>query len=131
MPQNSLAFDFDGVYTFYTTSQPTDKNIDFLKNGSIFEVSCDSNVAIQTKNKLKNIVGQSVCFDGTMQQFEYVCNTLGKILFEYEIEQICVAEGFCQSIDGWVIAKNKKINFQVAYDGKQIVVGTPTILSGF
>ena len=131
MPQNNLAFDFDGVYTFYTTKQPDDENVDFLKNGNIFEVSCDSKVACQTKDKLENIVGQSVCFDATWQQYKDICKTLGKILFEYQVEQICVTEGFCQLIDDWVVVKGKKVNFQVAYDGNRVVVGTPTILSGF
>ena len=94
-------------------------------------VSCDSKKANQTKLKLKNVVGQSVKFEGDKQNFEQTAKSLGKIVFCYQAGDIFVVEGFCQSFDGWVVSQNQKINFQLAFDGKYITVGTPTILGGF
>ena len=94
-------------------------------------ITCNSKNASQTKAKLKNIVGESVRFVGDDTLFEQTAKSLGKNIFCYQIEDIVVVEGFCQSIDGYVVSQNKKINFQVAFDGKYITVGTPTILSGF
>ena len=84
-----------------------------------------------TKTKLKNIIGESVRFVGDKEKFEQTAKQLGKTIFCYQVEDIFVIEGFCQRIDGFVVSQNKKINFQIAFDGKCITVGTPTILCGF
>ena len=94
-------------------------------------VTCDSKKSSQTKAKLKNIVGESVRFEGDEQDFKKAAKQLGKNIFCYQVEDIFVIEGFCQYIDGFVISQNKKINFQIAFDGRYVIVGTPTILSSF
>ena len=129
IPAQKVAFDFDGTYTFYTKSQPAN-NMQVTKCGSLYFVSCDKTNAKQVLTQLKGVVGQSVKFCGDKQLFNKVVKKLGKADC-YHLQNLVVAEGFCQWIDGCVTSKNKKINFQVAFDGEYIVVGTPTILSGF
>ena len=121
---------FDGEYTFYTKSLPKcDEQVE--KNGSLYMVTCDSKNARQTKAGLKNIIGESVRFVGDELVFEQTAKSLGKRVFCYQIEDIIVIEGFCQSIDRYVTSQNKKINFQIAFDGTYITVGTPTIFGSF
>ncbi len=129
IPAQKVAFDFDGTYTFCTKSQPAD-DMQLTKCGSLYFVSCDKQNAKQVLAQLKEVVGQSVKFCGDEQLFNKVVKSLGKADC-YQVQSIVVAEGYCQWIDGCVTSKNKKINFQVAFDGEYIVVGTPTILSGF
>ena len=73
-------------------------------------------------------MGQSVKFAGGIDDFYNTCKRLGKIKSQYNAEGIVVAEGFSQKLG---VAKNLKTNFQVAFDGKYITVGTPVIMGSF
>ncbi|MBR2371976.1 MAG: hypothetical protein IKA90_03800, partial [Clostridia bacterium] len=97
-----------------------------LKNGNIYHVTCKTEIAKTTK--VKNVVGQSVKFAGDLNDFYQTCKCLGKIKSQYNAEGIVVAEGFSQKLG---ITKNLTTNFQVAFDGKFITVGTPVIMGSF
>ena len=130
LPQQNAVLNFEGEYTFYTKSVPqVDKHV--TKNGNLYMVTCDSNNANKTKAQLKNIVGESVRFESDKKTFEQIAKTLGKNICRYQVDDMVVIDGFCQSINNFVVCKNKKINFQIAFDGRYITIGTPTILSGF
>ena len=126
MPVKNASLDFDGEYTFYSTQMQTPKGCKVLKNGNLYHVSCKSSVAKTTK--VTKVVGQSVKFAGGIDDFYKTCKRLGKIKSQYNAEGIVVAEGFSQKLG---VAKNLKTNFQVAFDGKYITVGTPVIMGSF
>ncbi|MBR2302277.1 MAG: hypothetical protein IKA42_00565 [Clostridia bacterium] len=126
MPAQKASLDFDGEYTFYSTQMQTPSGCNILKNGNIYHITCKTKTA--KKTKVKNVVGQSVKFAGDLNDFYQTCKCLGKIKSQYNAEGIVVAEGFSQKLG---ITKNLTTNFQVAFDGKFITVGTPVIMGSF
>ncbi len=130
MPTQRASLSFiDGEYTFYSTQMQTFAGCNILKNGNVYHLVCQTDVA--KKLKVKNLVGQSVKFAGDKQDFYQTCKMLGKVNSQYQVEDILVAEGFSQKFGGFVKKQKTKTNFQVAFDGKYITVGTPVITGSF
>ena len=130
MPTQRASLSFlDGEYTFYSTQMQTFAGCNVLKNGNVYHLVCQTDVA--KKLKVKNLVGQSVKFAGSKQDFYQTCKKLGKVNSQYQVENLLVAEGFSQKFGGFVKKQKTKTNFQVAFDGKYITVGTPVITGSF
>ena len=124
----SLSF-LMGEYTFYSTQMQSFDGCEVVKNGNFYHISCDATLA-KTLN-VKKVVGQSVKFAGNCDDFYIICKKLGKIKNQYSVDNVVVAEGFSQKFFWSVADKKTKINFQVAFDGKHITVGTPVIKGSF
>ena len=121
----SLSF-LMGEYTFYSTQMQSFDGCEVVKNGNFYHISCDSTLA-KTLN-VKKVVGQSVKFAGNCDDFYIICKKLGKIKSQYNVDGIVVAEGVSQKLKK---EKNLVTNFQVAFDGKYITVGTPVVIGSF
>lgn len=127
MPNQRASLSFlNGEHTFYSTQMQTFDGCNVVKNGNVYHISCDTTTA--KKLKVKNLVGQSVKLVGNKDDFYNVCKKLGKIKSQYNVDGIVVAEGVSQKLKK---AKNLATNFQVAFDGKYITVGTPVVIGSF
>lgn len=128
---SAKCLDFEGQYSFYTKSFYRDEHCTTVKNGNIYIISCASQYADKLKTKLSDIIGESVTMAYEGENFFKIASQLGEIYFNEAIGDICIAEGYSAELAGGVLKQNKKINFQAAYDGKYLTIGTPMILGSF
>lgn len=128
---SAKSLDFDGDYSFYTKSFYKDENCTTIQNGNIYIISCKASYADILKSKLVDIIGESVTMPYDCTDIVQFAKNVGDVYFCQMLEGICVAEGFSQNFTGGVLKQNKKINFQIAYDGERMTIGTPMILGGF
>jgi len=129
--RRATAFNFEGLYTFCTPEFVDGEKCHTTKSGEVFFVSCASEYATDTKQKLDTILCEMVSFEGDEQLFWQTCRMLGKKYFCYSIGKIVVVEGYGQNLYQPVSKQGCNINFQVAYDGNRITVGTPLIMGSF
>jgi len=125
-PQRANLCFLNGEHTFYSTQMQTFSGCNVLKNGKIYHISCNTQTAKTID--IKGVVGHSVKFEGTKQDFFKTCKMLGKIKSQYLVDNVLVAEGVSQKLEK---SKNLGTNFQVSFDGKHITVGTPIIIGSF
>ena len=128
--QQASGLDFDGRYTFYSTQKISDQNCSVVKNGRVFEISCDAAYAKSLRLILDEVIGESVCFYGDENDFVNISRSLGNCVF-YGIDGVMVAEGFSSRLGKTVEGKEGDVNFQAAFSEGIITVGTPVILGSF
>ena len=128
---SAKSLNFEGDYSFYTKSFYQDENCTTLQNGNYYIITCKASYADTLKSKLTDIMGESVTTTCRCDDILQFAEAIGEIYFYGTVEGISVAEGFSPNIAGGVMKQNKKVNFQVAYDGQHLTIGTPVILGSF
>ena len=122
----------DAVCTYYSYE---DKNIieaNKIVNGNCVQYSCSFSNANNVETQLKNSHGESVKFNANFGEFVDLKNKLlCKVCYFEEIDNITTYYGFNKKLNNSIIIDNKAVNIQIAFNGEQIVVGTPVILGSF
>lgn len=137
LPDKSPVFSFsselDARYCFYTSNANIDVDeVDVVKNGDMYFVSCKSNFAQNVKQQLDSIDGESISFQGTkndalkfLSQFDY------EIVFTEMVEDIFIIYAYCPKITNCVYVNNQKINIELAVNKSNITIGTPLIIGSY
>ena len=128
---DNLDYDNLVTYTFYTLEK-TDDSLSYTKNGDAFIVSCDANKAVQVKQKLGKILGESVHFNGDkiaglnfISKFNYT-----SILTE-DVNGIFTLYAYSPKIENYVYINNKKVNIELAVNKGVVTIGSPIIVGSY
>lgn len=127
---NLTDFPKDSQYCLYVGDTPSTENC--VNVGSGYIVFDDIENAQSLVKNSKKIYGQSVCFEGTTDNyFELLKDLRLKECFVENIENIKVFYGFSNKLKDFTVVNGEKVNIQVAYREGKITVGTPLILGSF
>ena len=128
---DNLDYDNLVTYTFYTLEK-TDDSLSYTKNGDAFIVSCDANQAVQVKQKLEKILGESVRFNGDkiaglnfISKFNYT-----SVLTE-DVNGIFTLYAYSPKIENYVYINNKKVNIELAVNKGVVTIGSPIIVGSY
>lgn len=132
-PVFSFSSELDANYCFYTSNACIDaKEVNVVKNGDMYFVSCESNIAKKIKQQLDSVDGESISFQGTkndalnfLSQFDY------EIVFSEVVEDIFIIYAYCPKITNYVYVNNQKINIELAVNKSNITIGTPLIIGSY
>ncbi|MCL2631459.1 MAG: YwmB family TATA-box binding protein [Firmicutes bacterium] len=84
------------------------------------------------KLKLKNVVGESVIFQGTEEDIEELIKTMRvRVIYKESKNGAESIYGFTNRIKNSVEVNGKKVNVQFALRGTTVTVGSPVILGAF
>lgn len=118
-------------YTFYTVDE-SDKNLTFTKNGNVFFVSCNLQDAGKVKQKLSNILGESVCFKGDkVAGLNYISSFNYTSILTEDVNGIFTLYAYTPQIENFVYINNKKVNIELAVNKGVITIGSPIIVGSY
>ena len=128
---NLISMEF--TYCYYTSSPIIEKleaKIVPLNKGSM--IVCDSNNYSSIKQKLNNIIGESVSFSGKENKILEILNKLNATTIKKEnINDIKVIYAYSPLLKDYCLIDGFKVNLQVAYNKGIITAGYPLILGSF
>ena len=131
IPRGAVSLPFEGRYSFYVTEALFPDGCDVTDAGIFYIITCDFSDAPSVRERLDGVVGESVTFAGGEKDFAAAVKTMGRALFRGEAGGAAVVEGYSEMLPYGVTVKGKAVNFQAAFDGENITVGTPLIMGGY
>ena len=131
IPRGAVSLPFEGRYSFYVTEAVFPDGCDVTDAGIFYIITCDFSFASSVRERLDGVVGESVTFAGGEKDFAAAVKTMGRTLFRGTAGGAAVVEGYAEGLPYGVTVKGMAVNFQAAFDGENITVGTPLIMGGY
>ena len=144
LPNNQPIFaclDVDNLIYYYFVNSSQIKNIDafenqnkckLIKNGEDLIITCNKNQSESIKQKLTDIKGESVSFNGTKQMAIDLINKLNlKTKFFESFDSINVYYCYKDNLSLYKTINNQKVNIQIAFNSGVITIGYPIILGSY
>ena len=126
---SDVAVKYEGTFYFYTYQFFTDSTCKTLSNGHSYIVSTDTKNALNIRNKIGYVTGQSFVFTGNDNDVLTLKEKLKiEIIFEESIENKQFIYGNSPYLKTFVNYNNQKINIQICKEDNTISVGSPLIL---
>ena len=142
LPSNKSNFNYfnyeNATYFFYISGVSNEsifahKNVDYVKCGDSYIISCEAKATSVVESLDTNILGESVRIK------EYSSSVLNGILNKYldmvvkceNIDDMKILYCYDKSLDRSVDLFDKKVNVQIVIRSNQIDIGYPLILNGF
>lgn len=104
----------------------------YNENFIIKKLSISENDVIVFEN---NNTKDGVSFETSLKPFEIINKLNAKIHSEQKLNNnkndLLIYYCYIENLNNYVIVDNKKVNMQIAYDGKKTTVGIPLILTGY
>ena len=131
IPRGAVSLPFEGRYSFYVTEAVFPDGCDVTNAGIFYIITCDFSDAPPVRERRGGGGGESVPSAGAEKDFPAAVETMGRTLFRGTAGGAAVVEGYAEGLPYGVTVKGKAVNFQAAFDGENITVGTPLIMGGY
>lgn len=124
----AIHFSQDAKITVYCT----ETSLQAINVGNGFLVECERETFAETFAKCDNVQGISVKFEGNTEDFWNVVRRLNlNITSRQRFDNLVVLCGKSSKIAGGVWLDGNLVNVQIAFDGKNVTVGSPLILDSY
>ena len=124
----AIHFSQDAKITVYCT----ETSLQAINVGNGFLVECERETFAETFAKCDNVQGISVKFAGNTEDFWNVVRRLNlNITSRQRFDNLVVLCGKSSKIAGGVSLDGNLVNVQIAFDGKNVTVGSPLILDSY
>lgn len=124
----AIHFSQDAKITVYCT----ETSLQAINVGNGFLVECERETFAETFAKCDNVQGISVKFAGNTEDFWNVVRRLNlNITSRQRFDNLVVLCGKSNKIAGGVSLNGNLVNVQIAFDGKNVTVGSPLILDSY
>lgn len=124
----AIHFSQDAKITVYCT----ETSLQAINVGNGFLVECERETFAETFAGCDNVQGISVKFEGNTEDFWNVVRSLNlNITSRQRFDNLVVLCGKSNKIAGGVSLNGNLVNVQIAFDGKNVTVGSPLILDSY
>ncbi len=124
----------EGVYSFYVSgSVPEKEYYNVIDSGTGSIVSCKVKLAKQIKREMKNILGESLCFEEDYFDINKItCVYKAKLLKKESLtENLQIYYLHSSVLPKGIDINEGNVNMQVACNGNTTTIGVPLILGSY